>query len=85
MKMLLLTVFTDIGKSAILVSDLQALIERCAKLDAVLAPMAAFAMQPRDRSCMGAPVDRQVFIEENAPQIVIVADRILRAIAKLIG
>jgi hypothetical protein len=85
MKTLLLTVFSDVGKNATLVKNLHALTERCAKVDAVLAPMAAFAMQPRDRSYMGPPVDRLAFIEENAPQIVIVADHVLRDLAKLLA
>ena len=85
MRTLLLTVFGDIGSNAMLVSNLQGLVERCAKVDAVLAPLAAFAMQPRERSYMSPPVDRDAFIKENAPLIVIGADLVLNDLAKLLA
>lgn len=50
---LLVTVFSDLDDGASLVTDLHSVIDRCMKVDTILAPAAAFAMRARDRSYSG--------------------------------
>jgi hypothetical protein len=61
-----------------LVEDLQSLVARCMKVDALLAPLAAFAMSPRDRSYSGAPSDPLGTVHQQLPQIIFVAERIVK-------
>jgi hypothetical protein len=80
---LLVSAFGDISSHSRLVKSIDDLMDRCAKSDAVLAPMAAFAMQPRDRSYSGGGFDGRSFVRNNTPQIVMGADHILQELARL--
>jgi hypothetical protein len=66
---LLGTVFSLVNQNPALVKAIHALIERCERVDGVLAPMVAFAVLPRDRSFSGTRHDWRRFLLENVPQI----------------
>lgn len=84
LKALVLPVFGTIGSSQSLVESLHDLVSRCEKLDAVLGPMAAFAMAPRDRSYSGSRFDGHAFVKEQTPQTVMRADMVLHELARLL-
>ncbi len=69
LKALLVSVFGFIGKNVTLVQQLHDVIERCGKVDAVLAPMAAFAVLPKDRSYSQSRPNWRIVLGTNAPEI----------------
>lgn len=75
---LLVSVFGFIGKNPRLVEQLHAMIERCSKVDAALAPVAAFAALPKDRSYSGAGGGWRSLLLTNLPEIAITARLVIR-------
>ena len=82
-KTLLVSVFSFIDRNPALAEQIHTLIARCERVDAVLAPMAAFAVLPRDRSYSGARHDWRQFLMENVPQIAIQSRLVVRWIEEL--
>ena len=83
LKALLLSVFSFIGRNRPMVECLHSLIERCMKVDTVLAPMVAFTTLPRDRSYSRSRHDWRAIVVEDVPQIVITARLVLRFMEEL--
>ncbi|MBL9005282.1 MAG: ATP-binding protein [Myxococcales bacterium] len=83
LKGLILSVFGDIGTDPNLVASLQRLVERCAQADAAVAPLAIFALRPRDRSYSGGRYNLLDVARRFAFQIVTEAARIVALLEQL--
>jgi hypothetical protein len=73
LKAIRLSLFDDIGRDPLLVSWLDRLETHCANVNEVLAPLAAFAVLPRDRSYSGGGVDGLGFATKEAERIAVAA------------
>lgn len=79
---LLVSVFSLLNDDSTLVGDLHSIIDRCMKLDAVLAPAAAFAMRTRDRSYSGASTDPIGTVQGYLPTLVTDSGRVLERLKR---
>ncbi|MBI5510439.1 MAG: ATP-binding protein [Deltaproteobacteria bacterium] len=77
-KTAIVPLFGEIGGDPLLVNELHLLIEHGSRLDTALAPLAAFALMPRDRSYSGTRTSPKSLIAEIAPQVVIAAEHVLQ-------
>jgi hypothetical protein len=84
LRTLLVSVFEYIGRSSTLVAGLQELVERCGKIDVALAAMAQHAMRDRDRSYSGAGVDAHDLVRHHVPDTVMLADRLLLELDRVV-
>jgi hypothetical protein len=75
-----LSLFDDLCRQPILVECLDALEAHCTSANEALAPLAAFAFLPRDRSYSGTHYDGLAFAAQQAERIAIVARGILAAL-----
>lgn len=78
LKTAIVPLFGEIGDNAQLVSSLHLIIEHGSRLDTAMAPLAAFALIPRDRSYSGTRTSPKSLITEIAPQVVMAAKRVLQ-------
>lgn len=83
MRTVLLPVFGYIGGDTMLVGMIQDVAERCMRLDAALAPLAAHAILPRDRSFAGTTDPREL-IRAEVPQIAMTAARAMEQLDRLL-
>jgi hypothetical protein len=84
LRTLLVSVFEYIGRSSTLVAGLQELVERCGKIDVALAAMAQHAMRDRDRSYSGTGVDAHDLVRHHVPDTVMLADRLLLELDRVV-
>ena len=80
---LLVSVFGFISKNSMLVEQMHALIENCERVDAMLGPIVAFSVVPRDRSFSGSRHDWRDFLLESAPKIINEARLVVRWLDEL--
>jgi hypothetical protein len=76
--------FSTIGGHEVLVNLLNQLIDQCTMADEAVAPLAAFEMQPKDRSYSGGGRTSVVdIVRQLAPQIAIISGTALDQLARV--